>query len=55
MVVGVDSVHVNDFIECLVQSGKFWFVLDLALLQAVRQIRFLSVQRLEFVIDHGVP
>ncbi len=54
MGVGVDEVHMNDLIECLVSSGNFSFFLDLYLLQAVRQVRFLSVLNFEIVLDHGV-
>ncbi len=51
--IGLDEVHVNDFIECLILSGNFSSFPDLSLLQEVRQIRFLSVSDFEIVLDHG--
>jgi len=53
--IGVDEVHVNDLVECLVLSGIFSSFLGLSLFQEVRQIRFLSVLDFEIVLDHGVP
>ncbi len=52
--IGIDEVHVNDLIECLILSGNFSSFLNLSLLQEVRQVRFLSVLDFEIVLDHGV-
>ena len=52
--IGLDEVHVNDLIECLILSGNSGFFLDLSLLQEVRQVRFLSVPDFEIVFYHGV-
>ena len=52
--IGLDEVHVNDLIECLILSGNFSSFFDLSLLQEVRQVRFLPVSDFEIVLDHGV-
>jgi hypothetical protein len=54
MGIGIDEVHVNDLIECLISSGNFSSFLNLSLLQEVRQVRFLSVLDFEIMLDHGV-
>ncbi len=51
--IGLDEVHVNDLIECLILTGNFFSFLGLPLLQEVRQVRFLSVLDFEIVLDHG--
>ncbi len=51
--IGLDEVHVNDLIECLILTGNFFSFLDLSLLQEVLQVRFLSVSDFEIVLDHG--
>ncbi len=52
--IGLDEVHVNDLIECLVWSGNVSSILYLSLLQAVRQVCFLPVLDLKIVLNHGV-
>ncbi len=52
--IGIDEVHVNDLIEGLIPSGSFSSVLDLFLLQEVRQVCFLPVLDFEIVLNHGV-
>ncbi len=55
MDIGVDEVHVNDLLECLVRSEIFSSFLGLSLLQEVRQVRLLSVLDFEIVLNHGFP